>query len=226
MMDFQSRSMNLIVSLPRNSYELAQAAFDNGADAVKVHINVEHRASGNFFGSLKDEEKELCKILQVANNRPVGIVLGGSYKLDRDEVETCRDMGFSFMSLYADHFPAWLLEVDGWGKMASPNYTYSDEEIFQLGKSGIDMLEASIMRPDQYGQPLLLSDLVLYKKIRSLVDIPLVIPSQKRLVPSDVKHLASVGIDAVMIGAVVTGADSAQISEATLSFRKAVDDIG
>ncbi len=58
-----------------------------------------------------------------------------------------------------------------------------------------------------------------------MVNIPIVIPSQKKLTPQDVKYLANIGIDAVMIGAVVTGTDRVQLAKATSSFRKAVDDI-
>ena len=45
--------MCLIASLPQNTYELAKIAWESGADALKVHINIAlHRASQNHFGSL------------------------------------------------------------------------------------------------------------------------------------------------------------------------------
>ena len=39
------RKFTLVVSLPSNDLELAKAALEGGADAVKVHCNVWHRAS-------------------------------------------------------------------------------------------------------------------------------------------------------------------------------------
>ena len=42
----------LFVSLPANDIKLAETALASGADGLKVHINVGHRASGNRFGTL------------------------------------------------------------------------------------------------------------------------------------------------------------------------------
>ena len=43
---------SLIVSLPKNDYNLAKAAWESGADAIKVHINVKHNASKQVFEDL------------------------------------------------------------------------------------------------------------------------------------------------------------------------------
>ena len=48
----KTNKMTLIVSLPENSLELALAAVEGGADALKVHCGVKHKASGVEFGSL------------------------------------------------------------------------------------------------------------------------------------------------------------------------------
>ena len=54
----ENPKMTLIMSLPKNDPALCRAAFEAGADAVKVHINVEHRASGSRFGRLCTTENE------------------------------------------------------------------------------------------------------------------------------------------------------------------------
>jgi hypothetical protein len=41
----KERPTVLIASLPRNDPALAQAALDGGADVVKVHLHLQHRAS-------------------------------------------------------------------------------------------------------------------------------------------------------------------------------------
>ena len=48
------RKMTLIMSMPVNEPEVMQAALDAGADVVKVHVNLLHRASGNSFGTLEE----------------------------------------------------------------------------------------------------------------------------------------------------------------------------
>jgi hypothetical protein len=40
-----TKPMTLVVSLPENDYDLARLAWENGADAIKVHINVFHNAT-------------------------------------------------------------------------------------------------------------------------------------------------------------------------------------
>ena len=45
----------VIVSLARHDLDLAKAALDGGAGAIKVHLNAFHRASGTTFGSFTEE---------------------------------------------------------------------------------------------------------------------------------------------------------------------------
>ena len=47
----ESNSFTVVVSLPANDLDLARAALDAGAQAIKVHCNVWHRASGHTFGT-------------------------------------------------------------------------------------------------------------------------------------------------------------------------------
>ena len=63
----------LIASLPGNRLDLAKAAVECGADVVKVHMNVQHRASGLHFGTFEEEKETLQEILSVAKG-PCGIV--------------------------------------------------------------------------------------------------------------------------------------------------------
>lgn len=214
--------MTLIVSLPANSPELADAALEAGADALKVHINVDHRASGTHFGSLAEERRGLEGIRHLARC-PVGIVVGGSSRVPVTEVEGCREMGFDFISFYAHHFPASFLRFPGLEKMVAPDHTYSLEMIRALGAVGFDILEASVMRPEGYGEPLNVADLALYRAIREAVSLPIVIPTQRFIHPEEVSLLHEVGVEAIMIGAVVTGREASAIAEATGRFRQAID---
>ena len=70
------KRLTLIMSLPYNDPALCRAAFEAGADVVKVHINVEHRASGTHFGRLAEEREALEEMLSHRAG-PMGLVLGG-----------------------------------------------------------------------------------------------------------------------------------------------------
>jgi hypothetical protein len=51
---FKTKKMVLIASLPKNDPALAKAAAAGGADMLKIHLNVEHAASGTKFGSFDE----------------------------------------------------------------------------------------------------------------------------------------------------------------------------
>ena len=55
----EGNKFSLVVSLPSNNLELAKAALDGGAQAVKVHCNVWHRASGHTFGTYAENREFL-----------------------------------------------------------------------------------------------------------------------------------------------------------------------
>lgn len=71
--------LQLFVSLPANDIKLAEAALTAGADGLKVHINVGHRASGNRFGAL-DSYAGIFKEIRSRFDGPFGIVPGGRWK--------------------------------------------------------------------------------------------------------------------------------------------------
>jgi len=217
--------MSLLVSLPANDPELARAAVAGGAHALKVHMNVDHRASGTHFGTLAEERPALEQIRQAAGSLPVGLVAGGSATVPASEIAGAMDLGFRTFSMYAHHMPAAWFGIEGAAFMLAPGYSYTLDEIAALGRLPIALLEASVIQPDGYGQPLTALDLAWYRGIADRVRQPVVVPSQRRLVPEDVPALASAGVRAVMIGAVVTGHTADTIYAATAAFRQAVEQV-
>lgn len=74
----ETNKFSLVVSLPSNKLELAQAALDGGAQAVKVHCNVWHRASGHTFGTYAENREFLRQLIKLCGDVPVGLVPGGA----------------------------------------------------------------------------------------------------------------------------------------------------
>ena len=68
---------SVIAALPRNDLALAEAALEGGAQAVKVHCNVWHRASGNTFGTFEENRTFLRELIALCGDVPVGLVPGG-----------------------------------------------------------------------------------------------------------------------------------------------------
>ena len=209
----------LIASLPANDYRLAEAAWENGADAVKVHINVEHRASGTCFRSFDEEKDNLFKVLETAKG-PVGIVAGSDPESAGRDCVKAVEAGFDFISIYAHHAPPSLLDVEA-SRMLAADYTYSLNECKLFGEYA-DIFEASVIAPDLYGARLHARDLFKYRLVCENTSLPVVVPTQKNILPSEVKFLREAGVSAIMIGAIVTGKTTESFGCAVRTFRDAI----
>ncbi|WP_045521458.1 hypothetical protein [Neobacillus niacini] len=217
--------MTLIVSLPENRFDLARAAIQTGVDAVKLHVNVNHRASGNMFKSV-ESYVEIFRSIRDEFSGPLGIVPGGSFgDIKQSEMEQLIALGFNFYSIYAHDKPSWMLGLDKIEKTFAISSDYSLETIGNVKHLGVTALEASIIRGEEYGSPLTFKDVLAYNWLVQHVDVPVLVPSQRKLVPSDIPLLAKAGVKAVMLGAIVIGHTEESIQHAIISFRNAIDSL-
>lgn len=215
--------ITLIMSLPLNDPALCRAAFDAGADAVKVHINVEHRASGTRFGRLAEERPALEEMLS-SRSGPMGLVLGGTPEGAGLDAAAAGELPFSFHSVYAHCMPVWAMRP-GAALMAACDGTYSPEEIRAMPACGADVVEASIVPGAEYGQGLTMRDLLRYRSIAQSLAVPVVVPTQRAVRPDEVGALYRAGVKGLMIGAIVTGKTRDSIARAVASFRRAIDEV-
>jgi len=212
----------LVMSLPKNDPRLAQAAWDNGADVVKIHINVKHHASQTLFLSYEEERDNIQMMLHQARG-PMGIVLGADTRLVSGDFEEALSEGFDFISLYGQHAPLKILADRQISKMLAPDYTWKDWEISSLKSVGADILEASVMHPDSYGQPLSARELIHYRHLSQISSLPIVVPTQRAVEPQDVVLLRDNGVKGIMLGSVVTGKEADSIAKTISRFRSAID---
>ena len=215
--------LTLIMSLPVNDPALCAAAFEAGADVVKVHINVAHRASGTRFGSLQETYPALKEMLDHRAG-PMGLVLGASPEAVLSDLDAAGSLSFSFYSLYAHHVPARLLSCPV-PLMAACDSTYTPDEIAEMPRCGAKILEASIVPGGEYGSPLTMRDLLHYSALVRCTGLPVVVPTQRRITPEDVPALIRTGIRGLMIGAVVTGRDRDSICRAIRAFKTAIQEV-
>ena len=101
----------LVVSLPANDLELAKAALEGGADAVKVHCNVWHRASGHTFGTYEENKDFLKDLIRLCGNVPVGLVPGTAEAfITETELQELKEMGLDFISAYSRNLPCFAMD--------------------------------------------------------------------------------------------------------------------
>lgn len=219
----KNQKMTLVVSLPENNYEMAKAAYEAGAQALKMHINVHHRASGNDFGNFQSG-KELFRRIVEDFNVPLGIVPGGEEAFaTKEEMKELEDMGVDFYSAYYHHLPVHMAETKKLTRMVAIDNNYNDIILRGIENSPMEVLEASIMSGESYGQPLYFKDLMQYAAIVRSISKPVLIPTQKKIKPEEIKLLHEVGVKAIMIGAVVTTKDIENLKRVTAEFREAIE---
>lgn len=219
-------SFTLVASLPENNLELAKAAIDGGAQAIKVHINVWHRASGHTFGSFSDNRPFLESLIGLCGHIPVGLVCGGEDAfISEQELRQLEQIGLGFYSSYVNHLPPFMLRTEGITKMVAINDRYTADIVTGLELLGVDVLEGSIQPGDEYGRPLSTEDLIRYRNLAGLSNLPLLIPTQKIIEPDQVGDLYRVGAKAIMIGAIVMGQEPAadQVRQACEKYRNAIE---
>ena len=211
----------LLVSLPQNSLELAQAALRGGAQGLKVHLNVEHFASGTRFGSFDQERETLSQIVDLATQHGanVGVVPGANGVFaSMDDFRGLREIGVDYFDAYPSDCPAWALSQDDLDVMLAAPFGSDFEEFAEFEYLGMRLCEASILGHDDYGKPLTAADLGRYTALCNRLDAPVVVPSQKKIEPHDIPVLRRTGARALLIGAIVTGRDAAGIEAATRAF--------
>ena len=212
----------LIMSLPANDPELARAALNGGADALKVHIRVHHAASGTHFGTLEEERERLRRIIELFPG-PVGIVAGAETPATPLEMAELRRMGIDFFDLYASHMPAWMWRLQGMARTVALEADYTVHQAIALENLGADLIEAAIIPHDGYGKPLTVADMIAYRDLHDTVDLPIIVPTQRAIRPEEATLITTeCGIQALMIGAIVTGATPREIEAAVKAFKTAL----
>lgn len=222
----QSNKFSLVVSLPANDLELARAALAGGAQAVKVHCNVWHRASGHTFGTYAENKEFLQELIALCKEVPVGLVPGGADAfISEEERLEIEKMGVDFFSSYSHHLPCHMMDSKVLTKMVAIDSAYNQNTLDAVCHSAIDVLECSIQPGENYGTSLNYSDILRYSDIVKKSGKPCLIPTQRKIKPDEVHHLYEAGCKAVMIGAIVMGKEPgpAQVEEATAAFRRAID---
>lgn len=222
----EKNKFSLVVSLPSNDLELARAALAGGAQAIKVHCNVWHRASGHTFGTYAENKDFLKELITLCKDVPVGLVPGGAEAfVSEEERLELEEMGIRFFSSYVHHLPCHMMDSKALTKMVAIDHTYNQNTLDAVRRSSIDILECSVMPGDNYGTPLNYSDILLYSDIVDKSEKPCLIPTQRMIKPSEVHHLLDAGCKAIMIGAIVMGKEPepATVQRTTAAFREAID---
>lgn len=195
----KEKPLTLIVHLPDNKLELAQAAEAAGAEALMIDQGY-------------DEEKILRAV-----KIPVGLNAG---ELKETELK------FDFIN-----FPAEALGEFGKlkkiARIASLNENYTLDKLMQVSGKGIDAVDAAIIPLHQFGKELVVGDLQNYIAITlSSAKLPVIIPTQRNIKPSEVAIIWDTGVKGLMLTRVVLGETAKSLEKAVKEYQIAIDDLG
>lgn len=208
----------ILVSLPKNDIKLAEAAIRAGVDGVKVHLNAHHRASGTNFGDFQSEKP----FLQELGKFPVRkFVMAGQEKVPTPaEMNELAELGFEGFNLYLKHSVPHLFQSP-LRPILALEHGYGDQDIQNICKNPNAWIEASIVDPSDYGKPLSIDDLKNYTDIVRKSQRTVIVPSQKKIETTDLSKLRETGVEALLIGVIVTGATAESIYESVSRFVEA-----
>lgn len=212
---------NLMVSLPRNEPALARAAVESGATSLKVHVNCHHFASGTTFGSWNEEQGPIREIL-ASVDVPVGIVTGEEVQPSAQDLTDMKAAGLDFWDLFCKFTPASHMQLP-MGRMVAVDSSWTPELMNALACLGVQIIEGSVIPRTEYRSGLNLVDLATYHRLcRASAPMPVLIPTQKAIHPTEVALLRRAGAAGLTIGAVVTGLEESSLREATAGFAQAI----
>lgn len=208
----------VLVSLGRHDLDLAKAAVDAGAFGLKFHLNAYHRASGTTFGSFAEERPFIENLAKLG--KPMLVMSGQETQPSLDELEALADYGVEGWNIYLKHVQPHLQQ-----SRLKPILALDSES----GEADIDairaipgaIVEASIGRFAEYGQPLNDADLTRFADIAHLSGRPVIAPSQKKFTSADAPRLKAAGIGAILLGVVVTGLEPDGLRRAVAPIVKA-----
>ncbi len=192
----------VLVSLGRHDIELAKAAVDAGAFGLKFHLNAYHRASGTTFGSFAEERPFIEQLAKLG--KPMLVMSGQETQPTLDELNALADYGVEGWNIYLKHVQPHMYQSRLKPILALDSESgEADIEAIRAIPGG--MVEASIGRFAEYGQPLNRDDLARFADIVRQSGRPVIAPSQKKFTAADVPALRAAGIGAILLGIIVTG---------------------
>ncbi|UYN99606.1 MAG: hypothetical protein KIT02_17150 [Devosia sp.] len=215
-----SGAFPVAVSLARHDLDLAKAALDGGAFALKTHLNAYHRATGTTFGTFAQERPFFEELAGLGC--PLLVMAGQETVPTASEMNALADLGFEGFNVYIDHMQPHLLQ-SRLRPMPALSSTSMPETLAGIAALPGCIIEASIMPFERYRTAMTETDLARYTEVVKAVDVPVIVPSQLALTPADSIALRAAGVAAPLLGAIVTGDTPQSMFSAVSQFTRRLE---
>ncbi len=196
------KPLTLLVQLPENNVEMAQAAQAAGADIIII-------TSGY------DEEK-ILKAVKI----PVGLDV---VKADPKDMAKLLELKFDFINFHPELIEKYAKTKKT--KVVALDETFTLDKLMNISDKPIDAIDAAIVPPNQFGRDLIVGDLQNYIAIALSSNLPVIIPTQRSIKTSEVPIIWDTGAKGLLLTKVVLGDTVNSMTKAIKEYRQAIDDI-
>jgi hypothetical protein len=194
LLDPARASPPLLAILPHNNAEYAVAAEVAGADAIILGIDKTESTFPGLFGSFDLQEDSISTIIS-SSSIPVGISIGDSRPLTRENWDRIVGKKFSFVNMYAHHMPPFVLQDSRMEKLVTIGPGYMVEQIRNLSEmQGVVALEAAIVSPQGMNHIFSVLDLATLRMIAKMSTKPVILRTQKRVEVEDMGTIIDSGL--------------------------------
>jgi len=216
-------ALAVIATLPQNNTEYASAAAEAGADAIMLGIDKTDSSLPGLFGSFDLMEESIDSILSTTSVT-VGISIGDSRPLIEENWERIVSKPFSFVNMYAHHMPPFVLEDDRIEKLVSIGPGYMLEQVKSISEmEGVTALEAAIVAPQGKNHIFSALDLATLGVLAGLSTKPLLMRTQKKMGPKDVRSAMRFPLRGISVDAASLEPGIEAYRDAILTFRSQVN---
>lgn len=203
--------LTLIVRLPENSAEMAEAARSGGAHAVAMSMDPSQK-----------DKKDIISIIK-SLDIPVGITLENN--IGDQELAGLVKLGVDFVDLPLAGARDFSAKSTGFDRILALGPDYDTLDLTRLTEGSCAGLDAAVVIKEEWGGVLTVGDLQQYITIAMSTTLPVIVPAQKTIRISEVPVIWDTGAKGIMIGEYVTGDDPAALKAVTAEFRAAIESL-
>jgi hypothetical protein len=202
----------LIVELAGFDAEIAHDAIEAGADVLLLNDHVEDA----------HDLKACPRCIDI----PFGVNLINPKKLKPGLYEDLEKYGVDFIEYSIQTPPAQIDKVKKLGKMQSLGADYTLDKLMELKDDNADVVNATIFSKSEWGKELSVGDLQHFISICISSNVPVLVPTQKRIRPSEVSIIWDTGAKGLILTPNMLPKKKEELIEVIQEYRAAVDDLG
>ncbi|MEM0118226.1 MAG: hypothetical protein QXV32_07245 [Conexivisphaerales archaeon] len=197
----------VIVELPGNSMELAQAAADAGADSIIAQLNNEHPVTHTYTGGLELEAAQIREMVSQLKV-PLGLHLGSQSRITKDDWARISELGVDYIAASIVSLPPYILGLNSLNKIVYLPTGLPFEHYRSIGS--FDSIVAVSFEALSQTQPdpqfrLNALDLLNLDTVSRLSPVPVLFRASQDVEEEDVRFIIERGCSGLIVDPAFTG---------------------